>query len=122
MNKLDGISFTFEEVNESNVDQHHQTMIQLLELFDLTTSILENNDEYQELIIKPLIEIFVSSFSMINIYNTLEKYEYSKELYEKLKFIYITTMNKFQPNDNNEEIFNKLFQDLSDKLEDYLND
>jgi hypothetical protein len=59
---------------------------------------------------------------MINIYNTLEKYEYSKELYDKLKFIYITTMNKFQPGDNHEEIFNRLFQDLEDKLQEYLND
>lgn len=122
MIKLDTISFTFQEVNETNVDHHHKTMIQLLELFDLTTSILENNDEYQELIVKPLIDIFVSCFSMINIYNNLERYEYSKELYDKLKFIYISTMNKFQPGNNNEEIFNKLFQDLEDKLQEYLND
>ena len=31
-------------------------------------------------------------------------------------------MDKFQPGDNNEEIFNRLFQDLEDKLQEYLND
>jgi hypothetical protein len=122
MNRLDTISFTFEEVDESNVDHHHQTMIQLLELFDLTTSILDSNEQYREVVIQSLIDIYVSSFSMIEIYNNLERYEYSKELYDKLKFIYITTMDRFQPEDNNEEIFKKLFKDLSDKFEEYLND
>lgn len=122
MNRLDTISFTFEEVDESNVDHHHQTMIQLLELFDLTTSILDSNEQYREVVIQSLIDIYVSCFSMIEIYNNLERYEYSKEIYDKLKFIYITTMDRFQPEDDNEEIFKKLFKDLSDKFEEYLND
>jgi hypothetical protein len=122
MSRPDNISFTFEDVTEDNVDHHHQTMIQLLELFDITTSILDDNKEYQEIVIKSLIDIYVSCFSMIEVYNNLERYEYSKELYDKLKFIYITTMNRFQPEDDNEKIFNKLFKDLTDKFEEDMND
>jgi hypothetical protein len=122
MNRPDTISFTFEDVTEQNVEQHHQTMIQLLDMFDLTTSILDFNEEYRLIVIQSLIDIYVSCFSMIEIYNNLERYEYSKELYDKLKFIYITTMDRFEPTEDNEKIFNKLFKDLSDKFEEYLND
>jgi hypothetical protein len=122
MKRPDTISFTFEDVTEQNVEQHHQTMIQLLDMFDLTTSILDFNEEYRLIVIQSLIDIYVSCFSMIEIYNELERYEYSKELYDKLKFIYITTMDRFQPEEDNEEIFNKLFKDLSDQFQEYLND
>lgn len=122
MKRPDSVSFTFEEVDESNVDQTHQTMIQLLDMFDLTSSILDYNEEYKQIIIQSLIDIYVSCFSMIEIYNDLERYEYSKEIYDKLKLIYITTMDRFQPEEDNEEIFNKLFKDLSDQFQEYLND
>jgi hypothetical protein len=122
MKRPDTISFTFEDVTEQNVEQHHQTMIQLLDMFDLTSSILDHNEEYKQIIIQSLIDIYVSCFSMIEIYNELERYEYSKELYDKLKFIYITTMDRFQTEEDNEEIFNKLFKDLSDQFQEYLND
>jgi hypothetical protein len=122
MNRPDTISFTFEDVTEQNVEQHHQTMIQLLDMFDLTTSILDHNEEYKQIIIQSLIDIYVSCFSMIEIYNDLERYEYSKEIYDKLKLIYITTMDRFQPEEDNEEIFKKLFKDLSDQFQEYLND
>jgi hypothetical protein len=122
MNRPDTISFTFEDVTEQNVEQHHQTMIQLLDMFDLTTSILDFNEEYRLIVIQSLIDIYVSCFSMIEIYNNLERYEYSKELYDKLKFIYITIMDRFEPTEDNEKIFKKLFKDLSDKFEEYLND
>jgi|LakMenE01Jun11ns_1017448.scaffolds.fasta_scaffold9751008_3 hypothetical protein len=122
MKRPDTISFIFEDVTEQNVEQHHQTMIQLLDMFDLTSSILDHNEEYKQIIIQSLIDIYVSCFSMIEIYNELERYEYSKELYDKLKLIYITTMDRFQTEEDNEEIFNKLFKDLSDQFREYLND
>jgi hypothetical protein len=31
-------------------------------------------------------------------------------------------MDRFEPTEDNEKIFNKLFKDLSDKFEEYLND
>jgi len=124
----------FLNIDIRNIQPHHnEVMLEMdnyiidLEVnFQLYTEYEEVNGiekiEYIRLEQERLYTIIGTTSALLQVYNNIEQYELSQELYNKMKTSFCIVMNETYPNTNNEDKFYHLIDSMIETFKTIFND